>query len=203
MCARLADILGRNPFFKGVGTSIERSKVIALASWEDAKICDIFNHNAHQKLGDNRAWHIHHFGKGTSNVFDHLGNRIEKGLTLSFVSGDDRRCSIKALKETYQEVLDELTTGWKPSNIEDHPEILFKEKPEEFALFVKPKGILQESELVNAIATRLSLGKDLRCSDIWIEPPAGVTQGKTYLWIRKSAQADVIAKLGLQLSSKL
>lgn len=196
-CATLATMLNNKPLFNGTGSCEPCSKVISLAKWDDARICDIFNKNAALLIGT-RAWPIHQFGCGNSQLFDRHGNLIQYGLFLALSTN---RCTLEELAKSYQQVYEKMVKGWVKADLQDHPTMLFPQNPKEFDLFIKTTSMIEESALINSLVSRFSLTKDVRCSDVWMQSHS-FTHGKIYLWIRKSALPNVIEKIGLKFTSK-
>lgn len=196
MCTKLAKILNENPLFDGQGSEDCKSKLIALAEWNDVRICDIFNTN--KKIhGNPRAWHIYQFSR-FSQRRDADGCSIEQGLTLRLYDKVEM-CSYAVLENAYNEVFFKMITGWEKANIKDHPDIMCKEDPRQFELFIKESSLKQEVILLRYIALRLSLEGDIKCANVWIKDAEYCFEKKIYLWIRKTAIETVREKVGFKL----
>jgi hypothetical protein len=197
MCTKLAKIMNEMPLFNGKGSIVKKCKVISLAKASDARICGIFNTNSRCLLGDRNGWPTYDFD--TTRIWRYAdGQLIEQGLTL-LVYDDAKICSYEALEASYNEVFSNLVNGWERSKIENHPNILFKEDPEKFALFIKNSTLSQEDILIRSIASRFSLEDDIKCQGEWLTNSGYSYCDKIYLWARKSALKNVRKTVGLKL----
>lgn len=197
-CARLAEMLDRQPLFDGIGSDVKKCKVISLDKWADARICDIFNQNAKKMIGTS-SWSIYAFGCGNDRLCDSRDRLIKQGVTLWLF--DRERCPLKVMENSYHQILKNMVSGWFPTKIEDHPNIAHKENNEEFFLFIKDDSSYQPDVLIRFIAGRLGLGDVISCFNGWLDSKKGYVNGKIYLWIKKSALENVIDKFGFQFPS--
>jgi len=197
-CTEMATLLERQPLFTGYGNHVETSKVIHLESWDDARICEIFNENAKKILGESQ-WRISAFGIGNYQFTDSNHHLIKHGLTLSLYDGPGP-CSLSDLEASYEEVFRNMTTGWVSARPEEHPDIMFKENPDEFQLFIKKKTLIEEDDLIAFIARRVGIEQDIKCHGESLGHSVGYGYtDERYLWIRRSALMKVIDTFGFRL----
>lgn len=203
-CTKLANLLLMAPVFKGTGSCItDKSQVVVLADWRDARIMHIFNHNASQLLYPAGTWEISSFGFGNNYAKDVDGRLIPQGIVLQ--NHEKPRCSFELLEATYSYVLKKLTIDWIEENWEDHPLIFDFEDPQQFRLFIKEWGsqLIDEHRLIALMSSKLSLDpSDIICSNTWMTKSGQTSPGRPYLWIRKTALAKVVDKMGFNFSHK-
>lgn len=200
-CIQIAEKLAKEPLFLGYGSIIKKSKVIALARWNDARICDLFSKNAEILFGEKGSWPIYDFGCGSNLRYDLEKKLIEHGLCFWI---DDKRemCSSKELNNSYDQILERMKTGWKASEIRDYPNMPHTEDPFEFALFVKKASLVQEDVLIRFIAGRFDLCNDITCCTERTRCAREEPGGNVYLWIKKSALEEFIDKFGFKFSTQ-
>jgi hypothetical protein len=187
--SQLAGMLSAQSPFKGVDALIGHDpKVIFLKDERDAKICEILSKNVCVLTG-NRSLMILGFPHGPyHSLFDASGTPINKA---GVVMGSEQTIKdLPSLERFYHQVLSMMSGGWMSAKPEDHPGILLKEDPEQFALFTKKRALTEEDTFIHLLAAKFTLSNDVRCCS---------ELDTTYLWIRKSALSAVKEKLGLQL----
>ena len=100
-----------------------------------------------------------------------------------------------------------MQIGWVESKLEDHPGIFHKQDGKEFALFIKKYARREEICLIRTVAEKFGVRNDLHCDNLWRCPvDANLCEEASYMWIRKSALADVENKMGFkfgEISPKL
>lgn len=195
-CSQLYKILSEQPMFDGTAPFLN-SRIISLENWDDVRICDIFSENI-DNLTDafRKKGLIYGFSHLNGIVYNSNGEEIPQGLGLRLYE-DSSICSISDLEGAYNQVLDKITTGWRRAAIEDNPDMMDQENPDEFDLFIKDETLIEEDTLIRFIASRLSLENDVHCFDTWLTH-SGYKFGKTYLWIRKSEFENVVDKFGFK-----
>lgn len=206
-------ILNRNQNLFDVNKNIKDFKAISLGTWDEARICDIFNKNARKILGEEKAWHIHQFNSRSRyleemKLYSALGEPIEQGLTL-WLDEQVTSCSWEELRATYHQVLQKFTTGWSSAKIEENPHRMFTNNPEDFCLFIKTpdkSSLSEEHCLINCLLSKFSQDddsvfslQDVSCAVAYPAIVPGEVYPKIYLWIRKSARDKVIDTLSLKL----
>jgi hypothetical protein len=189
-CKVVAEILENLPLFDGKGSTAKKCKVISLASWSDARICDIFSRNSTKFLGNFHAWHIHDFGGGYNQLSDANGQRIKQGVQLALYD-NFKMCSLQDLEKSYQQVLSNLITGWSKADPKNYPDIMFTKDPQEFELYIKNQSLIEENNLIHFIARKLSLNNDLSTDE-------DDCNGKIFLRVRKTALENVVEKIGFK-----
>ena len=197
-CTRLARTLAAAPLFDGRGSLVKKCKVIALSDWNDARICGLFNKNSRKLLEDMKPWDILDFGY-MHNLVDSRGEGITQGIRLCL---DDQveMCSYEALEGAYKKVFSAIISGWEKADLKDHPNILHKENPEEFDLFIKDKVLLEEDSLIRFIVGKFSLEDNVKCHTEWLTPSGGYCYNdKIYLWVRKTERESAVEKIGFKL----
>lgn len=193
-CKVVAEILKNLPLFDGRGSIAKKCKIISLTNWDDVRICDIFNRNSAEFLGNSRAWHICQFGCGNNQLSNANGQHIKQGLTLSLYDTFEM-CSLQDLETSYQQVLFNLITGWSKADPKNYPDIMYTKDHQEFEFYIKNQTLIEEDTLIRFIASKLSLDNDLLC-----DREDGY-DGKIYLWVRKTALENVVEKIGFKFQN--
>jgi hypothetical protein len=199
-CMRLVTQLVEQPLFTGIGSTMKECKVLTLDNWIDVKMFDVFSHNAQKIIGNRSAWHIHQFGGGDDVLRNSSGKSIGHGLAL-WLYDSVEPCSIADLEKTYNRIFNNITAGWVRANIEEYPDMMFKEDPDEFELFIKKEALPEEEQLICCIAIRFGFKNDVRCHSRWSYGSSYEDKGIIYQWIRKKALEKVVEKLGFKLFS--
>ncbi len=202
-CAKLADVLDEQEPFKGSGSEGQPCKVVCLDSRYDARIFHIFNKNARPIL-KNHSWSICTFGEEGRYLFDEYNRRLHGGVML-YLDNEAMKCSLNTLKNAYKRVLSAVRRNWKESIIEHHPhvnweEVCSEDRPylkrkskdsrEDFDLFVKKTTLIEEKTLILFIISRIAMQAHVKCHG------DKLSSDNIYLWVRKSALDDVVAKFG-------
>ena len=166
-------------------------KIIPLENYDVTRICDIFNSNANRKF--KTGWEIQGF-EGTSNNARDVNNQpIPQGVGL-WQFGTPR-CSAEFLESAYKQVLEQLATGWKRAEPQDHPKILHKQDPKGYDLFIKTPSLFEEDTLIRFIAAQLKLSTDICCSNHWTDR----RPNELYLWVKKTSLQTFVEKTDFKL----
>jgi hypothetical protein len=196
-CIELAKTLKQAPVFDQHDSKL-KCTVVALLEWTDARICHIFNENVGKILGRKNSWHIHDFGFGADQFVDTKGMRIKQGVILE-LDNPLEMCSYEALEASYNVVFFAMISGWQKADLKDHPDILCKEDPKEFDLFIKKTSLIDEDILLRFILRKFSLFEKVQCGSQWLKHPGCGYNGKLYLWIKKTELDGAVEKIGFKL----
>lgn len=185
-CRKLAEILSKEPLFKGKGFRVPMCTAISVKSYGDARICEIFTKNAKQILEKSTAWEIFVFGNYGSYLYDKNNRWLEDGLGLEF-NDEVKRCSLEDLEKAYSEVFNKMISGW----VRDCTEI---EGGEEFLVFYKARkdSLCEEDCLIRFIAHKFFK----ECEHI---VGTSFDKDKLELRIKKSTLNAVMDKFGFDL----
>lgn len=198
-CLSAVKLLDSQPLFDGRGSITKSSKVIHLDSWDDARIFEIFNDNASKFTNRDYKWYIHSFGCGNHQLYDHDGKHIRRGLELWLYS-DREMCSIYELGQAYADVYKSMSKNWVESNIDDYPDIMFKNDPDEFILYVKKSLLSGEDTLIRFLASKFGLGEYVKCYSEWLSNNLAYHYTDSiYMWIDKERLSEVIDVFGFEL----
>ncbi len=197
-CIELAKALQQAPDFNR--PHLGKCKVVPLLEWSDTRICDIFNFNVFHILEDKKAWPIHGFGNGYRLV-DTTGMWVNQGVFLE-LDNPLEMCSYETLEASYNRIYTTMISGWEKTDLNDHPDILHKEDPNEFDLFTKTTSLKEEDSLILFIARKFGLFGKVYCSFQWLKDPGAENNGKLYLWIKKTELDTAVEKIGFQLKGR-
>jgi len=197
-CAQLSALLAKQPV-SGNDLVLGPCRVISLDSFFDMRICELFHAIADQTSGAEFQWNLIYYDHvSTSSVPNSpVGTH---GLAL-FINDISDMCSFETLHGRYNQIYERMKTGWVNAKLAECPDILHKENPDEFELFVKDSPSFGEDSLIRFIALRFSLNEDLKCGNAWKEH-LGYRHGNLYLWIRKSALEMVVDTFGFEFSQR-
>lgn len=197
-CLLTAKILESQPLFTGQGQT--KSKVVALDSYDNTRILGIFNSNARKFIGEESAWQISEFGGGNNHLWDAKGKHIKQGLNL-WLYDSLERCSLETLEHAYSYVYDAMRKGWVESNPEDYQDIMFKQDPEKFTLFVKKRHLEDEDHLIRFLSGKFGLEGQVKCHLEWLKEDINLYfNDQIYMWVEKKVLPTFIVKFGLELA---
>ena len=185
---------------------LAKFSIIPLNSYLDARICELFNRNALEILGEQRAWHFRLF---MENYEQHIHSQMIHGIVLS-TPAENTPCPIEELETTYYKVLENLTGNWRKVQICGQQFIeaaanlkyYFQKDPNKFYLLYKPKILFAEDQMLLSLAKKFSLLDSIECfSDFVME--GFINRNFTYLWIKKTDLLKVITQLELKVTENV
>ncbi len=92
-----------------------------------------------------------------------------------------------------------MRKGWVASNLEDYQDIMFKEDPEKFALFVKKGKISEENTLIRSLTSKFGLKGQINCHSEWLKKGAAYCYNDNiYMWINKEVLSEIVEKFGFE-----
>lgn len=141
---------------------------------------------------------IRRFGCAKHQFYDSQRNLIECGIYLP-ICNEIKMCTYEALGESYDKVFSAMVNGWERVDVKDHPDIMYRENPEEFDLFIKDTSLKEEDTLIRSIVGKLSLAENVKCYSQWLTHPGYRSTNKMYLWVRKTELNSTMEKTGLNL----
>lgn len=174
----------QEPLFKGSGCIDSRGKVAPLKLY-DALVAKLLNQCANTILTQ-KGWKIYAFGYKRYRMHDMNGKELTSGIFIRSNEEEEKTCSLETLKATYDEVIHELQSGWKPAVLRDYPDIYFKENHQEYDLYVKdkPSFIENESKLIYSLLRRFRINGS--CYNKWKTPQGDYElSSRMYLWVKK------------------
>src|SRR3990172_2026869 len=206
MCSTLVTTLYNQPLFDGKGSCAKKCKVLPLGSI-DSRVIDILYENTAKKLGKHCT--VHSFGGGTHLLYDCnkicLGDGITQWLydDKSFKDNDaDIEAALASglFKNTCDEVVKDLLTGWKKSTLVENPGIFYKNSEEEWYLFVKSAKLIKEDHLMRIFFSVVDVRYVAKCNCDWLNNNNRLEfRDMLYLWIKKQSFDEVVNKLGLRI----
>lgn len=197
-CIRVTKTLIEQPLFNGEGGPIDlQSKLLELER-DKAKICEIFSGYCTKILGKDYWLQMYAFWGVNDQRFYSNGTNIKNGIEL-WISDEMTLCSFKDLKKAYDLVLSNFQDGWIASTIENNEDIMFKEDPNQFALFVKEKQFVTEDSLIRSLSTLFGTEGDIKSHGEWSTHPGYRYTEKVYMWIRITAFDVIIDKFGFNI----
>lgn len=164
-------------------------KVLPLESWYDCKIIKVLCENAKSKIG--KRCYINDFGPG--KFLDATGKNIEQGIIENIYANMGLKASLQELKIAFDTLIDELTAGWQQATLVENPDIVYTQSEEEWYLFLKPKVMVKEHNLINWFAISFGLTDKVSCHNCF-QHSAGNDQeyrNVLYLWIKKKSYHEV------------
>ncbi|MDB6081514.1 MAG: hypothetical protein JWO53_786, partial [Chlamydiia bacterium] len=195
-CITLVKRLIAQPLFVNRDGVTEKRKIISLKSNDESRICEIFNNNTRGFI-DSHSWlRITSFPPNRL-IRNAKGKEIKEGLILD-CSDKKELCSLATLETSYNQIFKNMTTGWERATIDENPYIMYKQKSDEFDLFIKEDNMLEEDSLIRLIARRFSIESSIKCDSLWLHQNGGYCSGKLYLWIKKSDVEKVIDIFGFK-----
>ncbi len=197
-CVRLLKILTERPLFHGQSPVPGPSKVLALTSSTDARLCTIIDEFTNEFLGNKKNWFLADYNHVSYYLLDENSQPIPDGLQL-FLDEKENNFSFQNLEETYNQALETITYGWTLSTINENENIMFKYDTSKFSLYIKNGKFTHEPGLINCISRKFSMTDNIKCYNDWLTHPGYELRDKKYMWIRKSALNKVINTFGFKL----
>jgi hypothetical protein len=189
MCAQLVQLLHKRPLFQGMG-AVNACKIMILSKESDLRLVTILNFNLNQQPRNSNPLPIYEFRP--AQLWTEEGHPIKRGLQMFHAADRFHMPSHAELSQSYTAIFSKIKTDWTKSHAKQHPEILFKKDPREFTLFVKKAALVDEADLIHAVAVKLSLEKA-------VINGGAQTSKMIYLWVSTLKIAQVQKKMGLVL----
>jgi hypothetical protein len=185
--------LEQQDLFSGKTWITDKTKVLVMKHYNDARIIEILNSAAKQFLDKGSERSIHSFGYGNNCRFlnkKDLGHGIELWIREQSIP-----CDIHILKSAYDSVIKSMGQNWVRSELKNYPAILHTESEEDYILFVKQEKIVYEEDVfIRFLADPLDLSQSISCYGSWTDKSvSGI-----YLWIKKSHVEKTLAALNIR-----
>lgn len=203
-CNDFVIALYNQPLFTGRGSSAKKCKVLTLEEY-DSRIVAILYKNVAEKLGKHNT--VHCFGLGNHQLYNMKNKCLNYGITqwlYDSLQDNDAYMQVALesghFKNTCDEVIKDLLSGWKQSSLIHNSDIFYKKSEEEWYLFIKFKRLVEEDLLMRLFFDVTQVNDCVKCDRTWKSGEVGYEfRDMLYLWIKKDSLNKVINIMGLSV----
>ncbi len=196
-CASLAQRLKATDVFADPdkGNDFKSYPLLSIESWADCRICDIVSKNAFRVRPD--VWKIRDFGCGSRTRFS---QRTWARWGIELYDGG-RQCSLNELQLAYEIVIARLKNGWTEVSLDNYRGRVGITFGNGWRLFIKKQSLIEESMLINLMASRFAMNNYIECGNFLEKSHDGYVCTDILYLVIKSEQFDVVQKVfGLKIN---